>query len=300
MNEELTPPPRLVEAGGLAGDCLRQALKEPTVERPLPPLAALRERRERRAQSRAAAFALSVLLVGSGLAGLLRQSDKAVSIRAEEVTVTPSRANVDAKSQPSTSAVALPVVPSTSTAASTSTSRPRTSLQPRTGTLEQRRPAATITPAVSAAEQTTPAVPAPEPAATPAVTTPEQAVTARACAELARSGDAESARGCYQKLGNGNGISAELGLFEQARIEGKVLRQPARALQTLELYRRRFPAGSLRAEVMLAQIDWLLATGDAARARALVEEALGSGLLRERTAELERLRARLTPSEAPK
>ena len=294
MSERLSAPPRLVEASGLAGDCLRQALKEPTVERPLPPLAALRERRERRAQSRGAAFALSVLLVGSGLAGLLRQSDKAVSIRAEEVAATPSRANIDARPQPSTSAVALPTSAATSAptpvAASTSTSRPRKPLQTRPGTLEQLRPAAT----------TTPAVPAPEQIATPAVPAPEPAVSARACAELARGGATESARACYQKLGSGNGISAELGLFEQARIEGKVLRQPARALQTLELYRRRFPTGSLRAEVMLAQIDWLLATGDATRARALVDEALGSGLLRERTTELERLRARLTPSEDPK
>jgi hypothetical protein len=72
-----------------------------------------------------------------------------------------------------------------------------------------------------------------------------------------------------------------------------VLRQPARAVQVLERYRQRFPNGSLRGEVMLAQIGWLLAAGDDERARALVDEALASGLLRERTAELEQLREKL-------
>jgi hypothetical protein len=64
-------------------------------------------------------------------------------------------------------------------------------------------------------------------------------------------------------------------------------------VQVLERYRQRFPNGSLRGEVMLAQIGWLLAAGDDERARALVDEALASGLLRERTAELEQLREKL-------
>lgn len=68
-------------------------------------------------------------------------------------------------------------------------------------------------------------------------------------------------------LSNGDGITAELALFEQSRLDGKVLRQPARALRTLAGYQRRFPQGSLRAEAMLAQIDWLLDSGDEAGAR---------------------------------
>jgi hypothetical protein len=91
-------------------------------------------------------------------------------------------------------------------------------------------------------------------------------------------------------------MSAELALFEQARLEGKSLRRPDLALSTLDDYRRRFPNGSLRGEVMLAQIDWLLASGNAPRALLVVDEALASGLLRERTPELERLRAKLSPS----
>jgi hypothetical protein len=72
-----------------------------------------------------------------------------------------------------------------------------------------------------------------------------------------------------------------------------VLHQPERALLTLANHRKRFPRGSLRAEVMLAQIEWLVSSGQSAQALPLVEEALGSGLLRERTSELEQMRDRL-------
>jgi hypothetical protein len=116
---------------------------------------------------------------------------------------------------------------------------------------------------------------------------------AKACAELARSGAVEPAIGCYEGLARGSGVTAELALFEQARLAGKALRQPSRALALLDDYRQRFPSGSLRAEAMLAAIEWSLAAGDKARARAGVEEALASGLLEERRAELERLRATL-------
>jgi hypothetical protein len=127
----------------------------------------------------------------------------------------------------------------------------------------------------------------------------ETAGSAKVCAQLARDGAAEQALGCYQSLSSGAGMTAELALFEQARLEGKVLRRPERALRTLSDYRRRFPNGSLRGEAMLAQIDWLLAAGEPAQALHVVDEALGSGLLRERTAELERLRATLSAQPAP-
>ena len=43
----------------------------------------------------------------------------------------------------------------------------------------------------------------------------------------------------------------------------------------------------------LAQIDWLVTSGQSARALVLVEEALRSGLLQERATELGQLRDRL-------
>jgi len=121
---------------------------------------------------------------------------------------------------------------------------------------------------------------------------------ARACADLARTGDAEAALTCYERLAIGSGMTAELALFERARLEGKALRRPDRALKTLEAYRLRFPHGSLRPEVMLARIEWLVRSDDRERARQAVDEALASGLLRERTAELSRLRDSLRPVPA--
>jgi hypothetical protein len=44
---------------------------------------------------------------------------------------------------------------------------------------------------------------------------------------------------------------------------------------------------------VLAQIEWLIASGDGERARVLIDEALASGLARERAPELQRLRAAL-------
>jgi hypothetical protein len=121
---------------------------------------------------------------------------------------------------------------------------------------------------------------------------------ARACADLAGRGDAEAALTCYERLASGTGMTAELALFERARLEGKALRRPDRALKTLDAYRLRFPNGSLRPEVMLARIDWLVRSDEPVRALQAVDEALASGLLRERTVELERLRDSLRPPAA--
>jgi hypothetical protein len=125
-----------------------------------------------------------------------------------------------------------------------------------------------------------------------------QALSAKTCAELVHGGEAQRALDCYASVASGEGISAELALFERARLEAKLLHDPMRALQTLEDYRKRFPSGSLRGEVLLAQIDWLIASGERQRAHALVVEALSSGLVTERTAELERLAKKLEPAES--
>jgi hypothetical protein len=141
----------------------------------------------------------------------------------------------------------------------------------------------------------------PEGAAPPAAQADDTATLggAKTCAALARTGAAEEAITCYEKLAGGSGISAELALFEQARLAGKVLNRPDRALLTLQSYRQRFPQGALRAEVMLAQIDWLLTSGQSAQALAVIDEALSSGLVSERAAELEQVRARLQREPAP-
>lgn len=261
MSERLSAPPRLLDTAGPAGDCLRRArLEQPSLP-PLPRFAELRERRQRRVQRRASALVVGVTAIGLLMLHGLRRDERAPGIRAEPTAPAP--------------AAALPS-PSNTLPASEQSRTP--ALKPAATTSRSSRPHAIAAAAPLAAR-------GPAPAGTTS--------SAKTCAELARQGDTQHALDCYAELAGGDGLSAELALFEAARIEGKVLHRPARAVQILERHQQRFPNGSLRGEVMLAQIGWLLAAGDDARARALVDEALASGLLRERTAELQRLREKL-------
>jgi hypothetical protein len=252
---------------------LREALSQPELAARLPRFAELRERRLRRLRQQRALSLLTLAAVA--LLGLrfISQDEQLPVIRAELAAHSDAKRPAATAAVPSAQLSPAPlVVPTTSAATpSTATALLETKVKPRARTRATRQPALAQAPRL-----------------------PEQPNGgAKACAQLARDGAAQRALECYRELGSGTGMIAELALFEQARVEGKLLRQPQRALLTLEGYRRRFPHGSLRGEVMLAQIDWLLATGDDARARELVDDALASGLLHERSAELERLRARL-------
>lgn len=273
MTTEERPPRRLAESSGMAGEVVRRALCEQELVAPLPRFTQLQERRLSRSRRQAAALlavAAAALLIGLRS---LRPSEAPVTVRAEPpVAATPALASSASALASAEERPALPPLPSKPVPKREPSSKPR------------------VAPASSA--PTREAEVAPAPAAS------ELHGSAKSCAELARSGAVEPALGCYAALSSGSGVSAELALFEQARLAGKVLRQPARALALLEAYRTRFPNGSLRAEAMLARIEWSLAAGDSARARAGVEEALASGLLQERRAELERLRASL-PGSAP-
>lgn len=264
MNLPERPPPRLVETPGLAGDCLRKVLATNPNAPDVPAFSALRERRQRRLQRQVSwGVALSAIVLVIGVrAG--RHEEEALSVSAELTTAPAPQREIPEPSVKAEPSPALPQ-PTPSSRAEPEVSRPRV--------------------------RAIPARAVPKPAEVVA-SAPHR--SARACAELARGGNAEQALSCYADLANGNGITAELALFEQARLEGKALRRPEQALQTLETYRRRFPNGSLRAEVMLAQIDWLLRSGERARASQLVDEALASGSLSERRAELERLRDTLS------
>lgn len=290
MTDERQPPPRLLETSGAAGDCVREVLAEQQLVHAPPRFALLRERRLRRVRRQR-----GLTLAGLAVAALvclrsLQRPEPLPSISAELVSKLSGQEQASPPStpKPSTTAAAQaelgsgtpskrPLPPEVTAAVSAKPLPARASVGPLAGSAERARTPAVIAPSRSGEEE---------------------GGTAKACAELARGGAAELALACYAKLASGNGMTAELALFEQARLEGKVLRRPESARLTLDEYRRRFPQGSLRAEVMLAQIDWLLASGDSARALELVNEALGSGLLRERTAELERLRSTLTATPA--
>lgn len=286
MTDETQAPPRLVQTLGPAGDCVREVLAEREPLPSPPRFALLQERRVRRVKQQRGLALLA--LVGVLLSvRALRHQEPIPDIRAELAAYSP-------RAQPPVAAVsaepaeppsarepsALPVkAPESATPARLKSVSPRSSralLGPLARPDEPKQPSST---AVSADASGAAA-----------------SGGAKECAQLARGGASEQALACYAQLANGAGMSAELALFEQARLQGKALRRPDRALSTLDDYRRRFPNGSLRAEVMLAQIDWLLASGNSPRALQVVDEALASGLLRERTAELERLRATLNAS----
>jgi hypothetical protein len=292
MNDERQAPPRLLETNGPAGDCLREVLAHEELV-PLPPrFALLRERRRRHVYRQR-----GLVLIGLALAALacfrsLRRDEALPKIAPELVSSLSHHAEASSSStSTSRTAAGHREAEAASEAAHRRppTSEPPLSAPPRAVAARTKvEPSAGSDPSVGR----NPAVEAPPSSGD------GSAGTAKACADLARSGAAEPALVCYAKLARGSGMTAELALFEQARLEGKVLRRPERARTTLDEYRRRFPQGSLRAEVMLAQIDWLLASGDSTRALEQVDEALASGLLRERTAELERLRSTLTAKPA--
>lgn len=280
MTDETQAPPRLLQTVGPAGDCLREALAERDPVQVPPRFAVLQERRLQRMR-RQRSLSLIALVAVAGLgAHLLAREEPLPNISAELTVATNDQPRVALSSSPKE----LPVAPESPPSPVKTSAAP---VAPKPAA-----PRASIGAATSAN-----GAPAIDAVAKPTNDSAEAGGTAKACAQLARAGSAEQARACYEELSRGSGMSAELALFEQARLEGKALRRPDRALQTLEAHRRRFPQGSLRAEVMLAQIDWLLATGDSAHALQVVDEALASGLLRERTSELERLRTTLAPHD---
>lgn len=264
------PPRRLIESEGPAGELLRRALSEESRGGDLPRFASLQEKRASRGRRQGA-----LLLAAAALAVVVgfratRRDEPLVSVRAEPV-VAPS---VTTSSAPARDVEEPPqVLPSENRR-----------LAPRDAAAKPRLGLASV-PRARAAD--------PVPTVSSSLAPPEVIPSAKPCAELARNGAVEDAMSCYEKLATGAGVTAELALFEQARLAGKALRQPSRALALLDRYRERFPRGSLRAEAMLARIEWSLAVGDTARTRAFVDEALASGLLKERTEELTRLRASL-------
>lgn len=276
MDDEL-PPRRLLDSEGPAGDCLRRALVEQELN--VPRFVRLREKRLFRQRLQRAAWALAIGGVALLLMPKARPDTTPPSISAERASSGTQAPAEKPLASPSI-AVAEPPSPRAAASSAAQAEAPRLRKLPVANARNEPEAAGPPSPQPSAA----------------AVRAPSG--SAKACAELARRGAASEALGCYEQLASGSGMGAELALFEQARLEGKVLRQPGRALATLDAHRRRFPQGSLRAEVMLAQIEWLMAAGDRARARTLVDEALASGLLKERTPELERLRASLQPAGA--
>jgi tetratricopeptide repeat protein len=117
------------------------------------------------------------------------------------------------------------------------------------------------------------------------------AIAAQAnCLDFARKGEPRSAELCFNQQAAGAGLSAEMALYEMARLRRDVLRDATGALGALDEYRQRFPRGTLRNEVNISRVELLSQLGRGREALRESEALLDSASGRERAAELHVLR----------
>jgi hypothetical protein len=113
------------------------------------------------------------------------------------------------------------------------------------------------------------------------------------CRDLARTGKSKQAEQCYVAVASGNGLSAEMALYEVARLRRDVLGSPATSLTALDEYESRFASGTLLPEVRMARVDLLARLGRVDEALHASDQLLGSPSGRARTVELHLLRGNL-------
>lgn len=125
----------------------------------------------------------------------------------------------------------------------------------------------------------------------PLVPGPSQAQPeAEDCLALARDGRVRPAESCFERRSQGTGLSAEMALYELARLRRDVLGDAEAALDALGDYRERFPAGSLRNEVEVSRIELLARAKRGQEALQASDQLLATPAGRERAAELRLLR----------
>ncbi len=132
----------------------------------------------------------------------------------------------------------------------------------------------------------------PSSAAAPPVETPE-APNTEVCVQEQRSGRYQQALDCYDRIGRGSGVSAELALYEKARLENNVFGRYDAALSTLDAHRARFDGGALSVEVKMLRIETLVQSGRQAEALTEIERALSGAAGREHRGELLFLRGKV-------
>jgi tetratricopeptide (TPR) repeat protein len=110
---------------------------------------------------------------------------------------------------------------------------------------------------------------------------------------LAREGQSRAAEACFVERAQGAGLAAEMALHELARLRRDVLADPNGALRALAEYRTRFPAGSLRRELDVSQLELLLQLGRSDDALKQSDELLSSSSSGERASELRLLRGHI-------
>lgn len=102
--------------------------------------------------------------------------------------------------------------------------------------------------------------------------------------------DARHGLECYLVEARGDGLAAEVALYEAARLRRDALDDPAGALESLTEHRRRFPSGNLKFEVDLSIAELLPDLGRYHEALIDVEALLKSPVNVERRGELLLLR----------
>jgi len=250
-------PPRLVEGDSAAGRLLRASLMEalpgPHEARSWAGLAARRAARRRRLAPCALAAAAAATL-GVGALVSLARPPAAISLAAE----------------------ALPPAPAT---AAPMTQEPVPAAQNRLVEVQRPRPA--------------PPAPSGAPSSAAAAAPVDAGGDTTVCTRLVRERHYDEALACYERLAQGGRMSAELALYEKARLESRALGAPERALATLDAHRRRFPGGVLGAEVTLTRIELLAQLGRTAEALDEIAVALAGALGAERAGDLHALRGDL-------
>ena len=138
----------------------------------------------------------------------------------------------------------------------------------------------------------------PDPAPAPVLATEpgrqmDESGKAPDCLSLARQGQTRGAEACFLERAEGSGLGAEMALYEVARLRRDVLADADGALRALADYRKRFPAGSLRREADISQLELLLQLGRSDDALKQSDELLASSASGERAAELHLLRGHI-------
>lgn len=113
------------------------------------------------------------------------------------------------------------------------------------------------------------------------------------CLDHLRAAEPRAAEICYLDAANGSGLSAEMALYEVARLRRDLLANPTAALAALSEYRSRFPSGTLAPEVRMAQVDLLSRLGRVDEALGVSEEILSGSTGGSREAELRLVRGNL-------
>jgi hypothetical protein len=119
------------------------------------------------------------------------------------------------------------------------------------------------------------------------------APTESQCRKLSAAGHSERAIECFRAVAHGDGLEAEVALYEAARLSSDAARDPARALGLLSEYQKRFASGAMRGEAAWLRVRSLHAAGRTAEALSASEALLSSPEGRALASELHWLRGRI-------